>query len=64
MRRRFTQTTTLEQRLLDEAARLRAQAQRAPPGVDRERLLRRARQAETTSHLDKWLSSKGLQPPT
>jgi hypothetical protein len=37
--------------LTEEAAKLRKEAQGAPPGVARERLIRRARQAETGSHL-------------
>jgi len=63
-RRSFKQTTTLKQRLLDEAARLRKQAKTTPQGFERELLLRRARQVETASHLNEWLSSKGLQAPT
>ncbi|WP_024519595.1 hypothetical protein [Bradyrhizobium sp. Tv2a-2] len=63
MRRRFQQTTTLEQRLLDEATRLRKQADGTRSGVEREQLLRRARRAETASHIDRWLSSKELRPP-
>jgi hypothetical protein len=35
----------------------------APPGKEREELLRKARQAETASRIDEWLSSPGLQPP-
>lgn len=62
-RRRFKQTETLEQRLSKEAALLRAEAQGAPPGIERERLIRRARQAETASHLSEWLAWPGLQPP-
>jgi hypothetical protein len=62
-RHRFTQTTTLEERLTEEAKRLRKQAQGTPPGIERERLIRRARQAETTSHLSEWLNSPGLRPP-
>jgi hypothetical protein len=50
--------------LLEEAQRLRKQAQGTPPGVERESLLRRARQAETASHVTDWLTSKELQPPT
>lgn len=62
-RRRFKQTTTLEERLADEAKRLRAQARQLPPGPQREGLLRRARQDEAASHMSEWLSSPGLQPP-
>jgi len=62
-RRRFTQTQSLEQRLADEAKRLRQEAKSAPPGAVRETLLRRARQAETGSHMSEWLRSAELQPP-
>ncbi|MET4022756.1 hypothetical protein ABIA85_007776 [Bradyrhizobium sp. LA6.10] len=49
-RRRFKQTTTLEERLGQEAQRLREEAKRLPHGPEREILLRKARQAETGSH--------------
>ena len=62
-RRRFKQTRPLEQRLSEEAATLRKQAQGTPPGIERERLIRRARQAETALHMTEWLSSRGLQTP-
>jgi hypothetical protein len=62
-RRRFKQTETLEQRLSKEAEQLRKEAQGTPPGIDRDRLIRRARLAETASHMSGWLSSPGLQPP-
>ena len=62
-RRHFTQTDSLEVRLANEAAKLRKEAQGTPHGIERERLMRRARQAETRSHLSAWLSSPGLQPP-
>jgi hypothetical protein len=64
MRRSFIQTSTLEQRLREEAERLRKQAQGTPPGAERDCLLRRAHQAETASHVTDWLTSKELQPPT
>ena len=62
-RRRFKQTQSLEERLAEEAKRLRKEAKLLPPGAVRETLLRRARQAETGSHMSEWLSSPGLQPP-
>jgi hypothetical protein len=62
-RRRFKQTTTLEERLAQEAQRLREEAKRLPHGPEREILLRKARQAETGSHMSEWLRSPGLQPP-
>jgi len=63
-RRRFKQTTTLTERLAEEAARLRAEARTLAPGRRREMLLRRARQDETAMHIDAWLQSPGLRAPT
>jgi hypothetical protein len=63
-RRRFKQTRSLEERLSEEAKRLRAEAKLLPTGAARDELIRRARQAETGSHMSEWLSSPGLQPPT
>jgi hypothetical protein len=62
-RRRFKQTQTFEERLAEEAARFRKAAEQAEPGMPRDLLLRRARQAETASHMNEWLTSPGLQPP-
>ena len=63
LRRRFKQTLSLEERLSEEAKRLREEAKSLPPGAEREALSRKARQAETGSHMSEWLSSPGLQPP-
>ena len=62
-RRRFKQTETLESRLAEEAKRLREEAKSLPPGTAREALLRKARQAETGSHMSEWLQSPGLRSP-
>jgi len=62
-RRRFKQTTSLEQRLAEEAHRLREQAKTLPPGADRERLLRKAREDEMVAQMTGWITSPGLQPP-
>jgi len=62
-RRRFKQTLSLEQRLAEEADRLRQEAKGTPPGAKREELIRRARRVETASHMNRWLTSPGLQPP-
>jgi len=59
--RRFNQTAPLDQRLIEEAQRLRKEARGTHPGIERERLIRRARQAETAAHMQEWLT--GLQPP-
>ena len=63
-RRRFKQTDALEVRLANEAMRLKEAAQTTPPGIERERLLRKARQADTGAHVSEWLRSPGLRPPT
>ena len=62
-RRRFKQSEILEQRLGDEAKRLREEANGKPPGLERERLIRQARQAERGAQLSEWLRTPGLQPP-
>jgi len=63
LRRRFKEMLFDTERLDQEAVRLRAEADKLPPGPQRENLLRRARQTETATHVDEWLSSPGLQAP-
>jgi hypothetical protein len=53
-RRRFMRISTFEERLAEEAQRLREQAKKLQHGRERDELLRKARQA---------LASHGLQPP-
>ena len=62
-RRRIRQTDILEARLAEEARRLREQARLLPPGVQRESLLRKARQADVGAHISEWLRSPGLKAP-
>ena len=62
-RRRFKQTTTLEERLARQATRLREEAGSLPPGPARAAIERRARQADAAAHLNEWLSSPVLQRP-
>ena len=62
-RRRFNQTQSLEERLAEEAKRLRTEAKLLPPGAARDDLIRKARQAETGSQMSEWLRSPGLRPP-
>ncbi|TYL93953.1 hypothetical protein FXB40_19105 [Bradyrhizobium rifense] len=62
-RHRFKQTVSLEERLAEQAQRLRQEAKSFPPGIERERTIRKARQAETGAHISEWLNSPGLQPP-
>jgi len=62
-RRRFKQLKSFEERLAEDAKRLREEAKLLPPGAMRDATLRKARQAETGSRMSEWLSSPGLQPP-
>lgn len=62
-RRRFKQSQSLEERLAEEARRLRDEAGLLPPGAVRDAMIRKARQAETGSHMSEWLRSPGLRPP-
>ena len=50
------QATTLEERLAEEAKRLRDKAKTLPP-VEREQALRKARQIETACHVNDWINS-------
>jgi O-succinylbenzoate synthase len=62
-RRRFKQTENLTARLQRFARDVRAEASALPPGLERDTLLKKARQAETASHIDEWINSPGLQAP-
>jgi hypothetical protein len=63
-RRRFKHMMTFPDDLTQEAERLRAEAEKLPPGMERHDLERKARQVEIAAHVDEWLKSPGLQPPT
>lgn len=62
-RREIKHIASFEDRLAYEAHRLRDEAKELRPGLRREELLRKARQAETAAHISEWLSSPGLAPP-
>jgi hypothetical protein len=51
------------EQLSREAQNLRKQAEGMPPGIQRDELLRKARQADTASQINDWISSPGQQPP-
>ena len=63
IRRRFKQTVTLEDRLANEAKRLRDEAKKLPPSPEQEELLRKAREDEMVAKIAGWITSSGLQPP-
>ncbi len=61
--RRFEQDFSFNDRLKTFADELRAKANELHPGIEKDNLLRRARQADTASHIDAWANSRGLQAP-
>jgi hypothetical protein len=63
-RRRIKHTATFEQRLANEAERIKTEAKELPQGKEREDMMRKARQAETASQISAWLFLPGLQKPT
>ncbi len=54
-RRRFKQTTSLSDRLLQAAREARDAARLLPPGADQSRLLQRAHEADAVARLDEFL---------
>lgn len=62
-RRRFKHSQSLQDRLAAFAKSVREKAEDLPPGIERDDMLRKARQADTAAHLDNWVNSPGLQPP-
>jgi hypothetical protein len=61
--RRFDQVISLEERLSKECSQLRKVAKGTPPGIERDRLLRKAKQLEATVQISEWLRSTGAQVP-
>lgn len=61
-RRRFKQLSTLQDRLTAWSKEIREQAAHLPPGLERDALLKKARQAETGSHMCDWLRPPGPRP--
>jgi hypothetical protein len=62
-RRRFRQTASLKDRLISFANDMRGKAEATSSEAEREDLLRKARRADTASHIDEWANSPGLRPP-
>ena len=62
-RRRFKQESSLQDRIVEWAIAVREQAAAMRPGPDRDKLLKKLRQAEAAMCMEKWANSPGLQPP-
>ena len=63
-RRRFKQTTSLKDRLASFAEEIRKKAAELRTGPEKEARLKKARQADTATHIEDWMKSPGLRPPT
>jgi hypothetical protein len=61
--RGFKHALSSKDRLIEFAKAARSTAQCLPAGPERDDLIKRARVAETTAHLDEWVNSPGLRPP-
>ncbi len=59
-----TKKSNLEKKWQEQAEAFTAEAAKLPHGKERDELLRKARQLETASHMNEWLSSPELKPPT
>lgn len=62
--RQSKQTTSFEDRLKQHAKNLLEIAETIPDIDQKEELRRKAAQCEVAIHMEEWLNSKGLQPPT
>ena len=54
---------TTDRKWLEQARAARLEAEKLPRGLERDALLRTARQLETASQMNEWLTSPGLKPP-
>jgi hypothetical protein len=62
-RKHFKQSLDLKDRLASFIKRVQEQASQAPPGAERNALLKKVSQAETAARMEEWASSPELQPP-
>ena len=54
---------TIVENWRQQSVAAKADAQKLPYGKERDALLKKARQLETASQINQWLSSPGLSPP-
>ena len=55
---------TVEQKWHEQSEAAKQEAAKLPHGKLKDQLLLEARQLQTASQINQWLSSPGLQPPT
>jgi hypothetical protein len=54
---------TIEEKWHRQSEAAKSEAQKLPHGKERDALIRKARQLETASQINQWLSSPELRPP-
>jgi hypothetical protein len=54
---------TIEEKWRQQSEAVKSEAQKLPPGKERDALIKKARQLETASQMNQWLSSPELRPP-
>jgi hypothetical protein len=59
----MTGKITIEQNWHQRSEAAKSEAKKLPHGKEREALVRKARQLNTASQINEWLSSPELQPP-
>jgi hypothetical protein len=60
----MVKTKTVEQKWHEQSEAAKQEAARLPDGRLKDQLLLEARQLQTASQINQWLSSPGLRPPT
>jgi hypothetical protein len=55
---------TIEQNWRQRIEHVKTEAGNLPHGNERDTIEKKARQLETESHINEWLTSPGLRPPT
>jgi hypothetical protein len=63
MPRFISKSPPLHERIADEKKRVEAAIALLGPGLIRNKLLQKIRQLDVAGHMDRWLSSPGLQAP-
>ena len=59
----MTRKITIEQKWHQQSEAAMSEAETLPHGKERDALVRKARQLNTASQINEWLSSSGLKPP-
>lgn len=54
---------TIEEKWHQQSEAAKNEARHLPPGKERDALVRKARQLETASQINQWLSAAELRPP-